>query len=567
MKSWGIRGGWSKVELPFIIHRISKRNVLTGFGLLGRINSFGQAVNLPKGEMNIEIDEQDLVEVKRLEEDVLAFRKLETGETSAATLTLKGDLFLTLMELRDFGAAASLQREILAARKGSEVADNELTLISMSKLAAALIQSHAIAEIEEGVALLQSVLDIRRLKDGAERGKSTEVVERLAYAQKRLADLTASPVLGDGLDANDFVSGPMESALDGKERPLLLPHEVDGSQLVEKLEAEQSLMAIRKRLLDRDDPAILRIMLDVAYTLSRLGRLTDARELQTEVVSKRLASLGRSDERSVLAMEQLATTQQAMGEVQAAAVLRREILDIRTSSQGGVDIATMTARMELAVPLRSIGEIAEATELQRSVLDDSQRTLGEGDSFTIRVKAALAVTYKIDGDFNLARSLEEDVLRHSRNQLGDNHPDTLEAMENLAATLKMAGTPEEALKLEEHILSVRKNDLGVGHASTIFARGQLAVTLSACGREDEARQLAELNVEISRETQGDSSPSTLWAEVAKANILAELGDLLDARELASRVAGRSRKLLGPGHSTTSLAFAIIDTIDALDVSG
>lgn len=113
------------------------------------------------------------------------------------------------------------------------------------------------------------------------------------------------------------------------------------------------------------------------------------------------------------------------GDLTEAAELQREILEVRIRDAGPGHPGTLISKANLAHTLQALGDLRHAEELQREVLEARLGTLGPEDPHTLASKCNLGNTLLALMDLEGAKALHFAVLKTKIRTLGHDHPDTL----------------------------------------------------------------------------------------------------------------------------------------------
>ena len=311
----------------------------------------------------------------------------------------------------------------------------------------------------------------------------------------------------------------------------------------------KNLRQIWRDLLGDDDESTLTIADYLAWALRDMGRYTEARDLDQEILARRRA-LGEDHPDTLTSASNLAIDLASLGEYQAARELSEDILARFRRVLGEDHPLTLTSANNLAVDLRNLGEYQAARELDEDILARRRRVLGEDHPDTLASASNLAADLQALGEYQAARELDEDTLARRRRALGEDHPDTLTSASNLAIDLASLGEYQAARELSEDILARRRRVLGEDHPDTLTSASNLAIDLASLGEYQAARELSEDILARFRQVLGEDHPLTLTSANNLAVDLRNLGEYQAARELDEDILARRRRVLGEDHPDT-----------------
>ena len=320
-------------------------------------------------------------------------------------------------------------------------------------------------------------------------------------------------------------------------------------RLKEAEELGLKALEAKRRLLGNDHPGTLRAMGNLASTCRDQGQLTQAEELELEVLEARRL-LGSDHPDMLHAMSNLASTYREQGRLKQAEELELEVLEARRRLLGSDHPDMLHAMSNLASTYWGQGRLKQAEELALAVLEARRRLLGNDHPDMLRAVGNLASTYWSQGQLTQAEELELEVLEVRRRLLGNDHPDTLRAMGNLASIHRDQGQLKKGEELELEVLEARRRLLGNDHPDTLLAMGFLASTYRDQGRLKEAEELELEVLEARRRLLGNDHPDTLWAMGNLAFTYRGQGRLKQAEELELEVLEARRGLLGNDHPDT-----------------
>jgi len=245
----------------------------------------------------------------------------------------------------------------------------------------------------------------------------------------------------------------------------------------------------RRRLLGTKDPATLRSMDSLAWTMNHASRYRDAEALLRQTLDLRRTVLGPEHPDTLRTLGNLAESVYRQGRLPEAETLYRETIALRTKALGPEHRETLQAMHGLALTFVRDGTDAEAESLLRQLLATQRRVLGELHPDSLRTMQNLTVTLLRQDRFLDAEQVQRETLEARRRLIGPDHPDTLGSLSNLAVSLHGQGRFAEAAALERQVLEGRRRAFGPDDAETARSSYNLACIEASAGHRDEALQI------------------------------------------------------------------------------
>ncbi|MCB1626566.1 MAG: serine/threonine protein kinase [Xanthomonadales bacterium] len=288
--------------------------------------------------------------------------------------------------------------------------------------------------------------------------------------------------------------------------------------------------AQRLRAGEPGDPALrARLIETIAQVYLRLGRLSEAAELQRQGLALRQAELpedlaGLADAQNALAIILREQGELAQAEsVQRAALNRQReahgpnsaelarshnLLGLLLRARGQLDLAQQELLAaeaiyrtradpadglalaalgnSLAGVLKDRGNLVAAEQRYAAVLDWRQRQQPDDHVLLANARNNLASVRIAQGRYAEAEADFAAVLSIYEAIYGHEHPTTATALNNLAVSLNRQGQPARAEPLLRRALAIRQAALGDDHAEVAVARYNLGAALYGQNRSEEA---------------------------------------------------------------------------------
>jgi tetratricopeptide (TPR) repeat protein len=320
-------------------------------------------------------------------------------------------------------------------------------------------------------------------------------------------------------------------------------------RMTEAVELQEEVLEKQRWILGVEHRDTLTSMNNLALTCWNQGRTAEAAALQEEVLEKQKRILGAEHPDMLRSMNNLANMYSDQGRM-ADGVALQEVLEKRKRILGAEHPDTLISMSNLANMYSDQGRTAEAAALEEEVLEQQKRILGAEHPNTLRSMNNLSNRYSDQGRTADAAALREEVLEKRKQILGAEHPDTLISMSNLANTYSDQGRTAEAAALEEEVLEKQKQILGVEHPDTLSSMNNLAIIYSHQGRKAEAAALQEEVLEKQKRILGAEHPDTLISMSNLANTYSDQGRTAEAVTLQEEVLEKQKRILGVEHPDT-----------------
>jgi hypothetical protein len=182
----------------------------------------------------------------------------------------------------------------------------------------------------------------------------------------------------------------------------------------------------------------------LAVTYMCLGRLSEAKEHQAEVIKQKTLLLGERHPDTITASNIMAGLYTMSGEAAKAEKLRTEVLGLRREVLGDGHPDTLNTLEYLALTYVGLGWVTKAELLQIELLASREQALGPCHPDTLRAARHLGVTNQNLGRIDEAAIIFANVLDATKDALGEDHPETLEASSCLGSIYYLLGRTEES---------------------------------------------------------------------------------------------------------------------------
>ena len=296
---------------------------------------------------------------------------------------------------------------------------------------------------------------------------------------------------------------------------------------------------------------LLMTIQSLALTYTSLGQLTEAHDLQQEVLKAYRKDTKSSDPSLSSAMSVMARICEAQSSFEKAIYWLEQVLTRDRSIFGHESEQLVPTLSNLTRVYAAVGQGSQAIDSEQQVVTIKTKKLGSADPETLIAMNNLALTFHEQG-----RSKEgEKLLNQVLGKLGvRNRPEMLDVlimtMGNLALVYTGQGRYDEAVYLEEKLLDKNMNELGPDHEYTLTAMTNLALTYGDQSRMNESISLFEKIVERQKRVKGENDPDTLKATVDLAIANMQAGNLEETRRLQTEMLEKTELVLGEEHPLT-----------------
>ncbi|HSE12567.1 MAG TPA: tetratricopeptide repeat protein [Rudaea sp.] len=304
-------------------------------------------------------------------------------------------------------------------------------------------------------------------------------------------------------------------------------------------------LAIRRKVLPHDDPALIESLDDLAKLRQNRGEFRAANDLFHEALDAAQRYYGSDTIGTARYLDDYAANLDDFGRRTEAVAAYRKALAIRQKDLGAEDADVATSMLNLGTLLDDSRNYAEAVVLleralaiRRKVfgpdhplvgfaelalagdydsqerLDDAERQAGAALAIFRRslpddhpkigeALNMLAIIHLERRDFAAAIPLFREAVERFTGKQGADHPDTLAAKNNLSYALARVGQLQEAERLQRDVLAHARDDNGQG--ALAMDSENLAGTLEQEGKFDEAVMHARRALELERRHEANSS--------------------------------------------------------------
>jgi tetratricopeptide (TPR) repeat protein len=315
-----------------------------------------------------------------LRETVDAMRKL-LGDADPNTIFAMRGLADTLYAQGRFDEALALYEQTLALARTAQSPTSDSAIFSAVSIAAILTDQKG--EPGKALAVLEPIRAALRAEKDPDARTCIRVLDNLAYAQGKAAQLNPSPAAWQSAEATNREALELASKALGEEHPISFGLRGNLAALLLKRGDAEGARALQersvqlgRRVLPPTDPGLLRALNDLGQSHSQAGDNAKALPLIAEAELGFRAGLGIGDSATQGVVTSHARALLKMGRANEAIPKLDEVLAQRTASLGSSEIDTIDSARELGRALAIARRFADADAIfvkAESAIDPSRR--------------------------------------------------------------------------------------------------------------------------------------------------------------------------------------------------
>ena len=318
-------------------------------------------------------------------------------------------------------------------------------------------------------------------------------------------------------------------------------------KLEQARELETDVLSARMLTLDEDHDDVQRARGNLANTLVETGKLKEACELEEKIVAVWTRTRGATFEPLIIAQDNLGDTLRTLGKAQRALELHRKVLAARLLTLPDDHAKVQAARVNVGLALSAVGKPLEAHRLLQKALDILSRSHPHDDRRVQVARAGLATTLALLGRLDRALELQERVLAVHEKTLPHHDGNVQRARHELAWTLFRVGDLERALRLQEAVVAERTRTMVEDHPILLRSLHNLAWMLFRSGRIDRALEIQQQVLAARTASLPDDDLLLQTSRGNMAAMLARIGRCDQAKALQDAVLEVYASKLGKRH--------------------
>jgi tetratricopeptide (TPR) repeat protein/tRNA A-37 threonylcarbamoyl transferase component Bud32 len=278
----------------------------------------------------------------------------------------------------------------------------------------------------------------------------------------------------------------------------------------------------------------------IGITYADLGLLPEAEQQLELALAIRRRILKKNDPDTLTSMNRLAVVYRLEGKYAEAEPLRQEFLEFRRRELGDLHPDTLNAMNNLAVLYRYEGKFALAEPLYIKAVD-SFRRLKVVNTQSLGAISNLAQLYSDEGKYAQAEQLYGEALAAAPHVYGEEHPSTMLMTSSLAWLYLEEGKTAQAESLKRKVLDFDTRVLGAEHPYTLIDTADLARVYLNQGKYPEAEATLQRVLETQRRVVGPDRPVTLTTVSLLGTVKFYEGDYAGAEQLFTQALEGDRR--------------------------
>lgn len=490
------------------------------------------------------------------------------AERVSAFLT---DLFGTSNPYEEVQGDTLRARDLLArgaARIESELADEPEVQASMFEAIGDVYVRLGL--LDDAQPLLEKALAVRRSEPRMANPGTASTLRRLAWIHMERGDFATADSLGqlartvEGPDARTLEAARLHYVLgtsrfrqgdfpaadslhqlaDGLFRELAGPDDDETvsnlAQLAHVAEAlgddslaverAQAVLDSRRRVYGDEHPYVAEALNDVAFTLRKQGRYTEAEPLYRESIAIKRRLLGDDHPAVATSLNNLGVLFGISGRYDEVGPLFEEALAIRRARYGDVHPAVASTLSSLSMLAISQNDPGQALAHQDEALAILRQVYGGDHPSISSTLINQAQVYYMQDRFREAERIYREALAMEQRLRGGDHEQVAKALNNVGASLVGQGRYDEAEPTLEDALAMYERVVGPEHAALAAPLRHLGRIETARGRYTEAEQHLTSALRLQTDHLGPDHPEIVPTREA----LAALYDAWGRPQVAAR---------------------------------
>jgi eukaryotic-like serine/threonine-protein kinase len=324
------------------------------------------------------------------------------------------------------------------------------------------------------------------------------------------------------------------------------PNEARGNSVTAREILDNASQQIESNL--KQSPEVRgQLMYTMGDTYLGLGLPKKAKTLLENAIALQSQALGKENPATLRSMTRLGYTLGILGDYADAEKLLRSTLETERRTLGNDNVDVLSTAGFLADVLSVLGRKAETEKLVLETIQAQSRIFGPEGGQTLRSERVLSKTLFDERKYQEAEQQMRDTLAVHRRVFGAEYPGTLYEANLFGMTLNSLGRYAEAEKLQRETLEIQKRVLGPAHPNTMATLGNLALAVQGQGRRSEAIALYRDALASQIKMFGPDHLSTLNVENDLAIALDQDHQFAEAAALFRSVIEKRRRTLPPGH--------------------
>jgi tetratricopeptide (TPR) repeat protein len=231
----------------------------------------------------------------------------------------------------------------------------------------------------------------------------------------------------------------------------------------------QAIAAIKPLFDDPEHREVIRLRMDYAMTLRRLGRLDEAKAEGELCLAVNQQRFGNTHHYTLTSMSLLAQVLRLLGLADQALELAERVAAAAPSCYGPGHVLVATVEHNLAVQHRAVGDVETAFAIDRRINERFHEVWKDLYRRTTSSGLSLAIDYALAADLPTARDMLFTERSRSEEIRGHGHPRSYFIAMNLVRVLTELGEAAAAEQIKTDALPILRERLGAGHPEVLAA--------------------------------------------------------------------------------------------------
>ena len=251
------------------------------------------------------------------------------------------------------------------------------------------------------------------------------------------------------------------------------------------LEQFERALALRRKTLGEDHPAVSESAHDLAWLLHLMGDRERSESLLRQTLRQRRLALGNEHLYVANTLHDLAWVLQARGDLVGAEDFARQSLEIKRRLLGEKDRRVAASLNLLAFLVLEKGDPAAAEPFARQAVATTRGLWGEHPDVAESLNG-LARVLLAQGRAAAAETPAREALEMRQRLLGEEHVAIAQSLHDLGSILLQQGNYQQAEPLLDQALAMYQHLMGDDHPGATMCRQTLASLYRASGRPEKA---------------------------------------------------------------------------------